>query len=160
RPRRPRRDRPQAPPLPGAGRPGRRGDRCHPDARPTPGSLPLAKSRGFAPRRLVCSAPVWRVVALTCRGPRFDLPRRAGLQVSPMSEVTRLLSAIDSGDPGAAQQLLPLVYDELRRLAAAQMAREKPGQTLDATGLVHEAWMRLSGGQDFESRSHFFRAAA
>jgi RNA polymerase sigma factor (TIGR02999 family) len=77
-----------------------------------------------------------------------------------MNEVTRLLSAIDRGDPHAAQQLLPLVYDELRRLAAAQMAREKPGQTLDATGLVHEAWMRLAGGQSFESRSHFFRASA
>src|SRR5438067_6286059 len=77
-----------------------------------------------------------------------------------MSEVTRILSAIDAGDPRAAQQLLPLVYDELRRLAAAQMAREKPGQTLDATALVHEAWVRLAGGQAFESRSHFFRASA
>jgi RNA polymerase sigma factor (TIGR02999 family) len=56
--------------------------------------------------------------------------------------------------------LLTLVYDELRRLAAAQMAREKPGQTLDATALVHEAWMRLAGGQQFESRNHFFRASA
>jgi RNA polymerase sigma factor (TIGR02999 family) len=78
----------------------------------------------------------------------------------PMSEVTRILSALDAGDPGAAQQLLPLVYDELRRLAAAQLAREKPGHTLDATALVHEAWMRLTGGQQFESRSHFLRASA
>jgi RNA polymerase sigma factor (TIGR02999 family) len=78
----------------------------------------------------------------------------------PMSEVTRLLAAINQGDPHAAGQLLPLVYDELRRLAAAQMAREKPGHTLDATALVHEAWMRLTGGQQFESRSHFFRASA
>src|SRR5262249_26919936 len=78
----------------------------------------------------------------------------------PMNEVTRLLSALDAGDPRAAQQLLPLVYDELRRLAAAQVAREKPGHTLDATALVHEAWMRLTGGQQFESRSHFFRASA
>src|SRR5215470_44282 len=77
-----------------------------------------------------------------------------------MSEVTRILSAIDAGDPRAAQQLLPLVYEELRRLAAAQLAREKPGQTLNATALVHEAWMRLAGGQPFESRSHFFRASA
>src|SRR5262245_15296095 len=77
-----------------------------------------------------------------------------------MSEVTRILSALDAGDPHAAQQLLPLVYEELHRLAAAQMAREKPGQTLDATALVHEAWMRLTGGQSFESRSHFFRASA
>jgi RNA polymerase sigma factor (TIGR02999 family) len=77
-----------------------------------------------------------------------------------MNEVTRVLSAIQAGDPGAAQQLLPLVYDELRRLAAAQMAREKPGHTLDATALVHEAWMRLAGGQPCQDRSHFFRAAA
>src|SRR5579864_2075353 len=78
----------------------------------------------------------------------------------PMSEVTRILSAINQGDPHAAGQLFPLVYDELRHLAAAQMAREKPGHTLDATALVHEAWMRLTGGQQFESRSHFFRASA
>jgi RNA polymerase sigma factor (TIGR02999 family) len=78
----------------------------------------------------------------------------------PMNEVTRILSALDAGDPRAAQHLLPLVYDELRRLAAAQMAREKPGHTLDATALVHEAWVRLTGGQQFESRSHFFRASA
>jgi RNA polymerase sigma factor (TIGR02999 family) len=77
-----------------------------------------------------------------------------------MNDVTCILSAIDAGDPRAAQQLLPLVYDELRRLAAAQMAREKPGHTLDATALVHEAWVRLTGGQQFESRSHFFRASA
>src|SRR5262249_51829376 len=77
-----------------------------------------------------------------------------------MSEVTQILHAIAEGDPHAAEQLLSLVYDELRRLAAAQMAREKPGQTLDATALVHEAWMRLAGGQQFESRSHFFRASA
>ena len=77
-----------------------------------------------------------------------------------MSDVTRILSALDAGDSRAAQQLLPLVYDELRRLAAAQLAREKPGHTLDATALVHEAWVRLTGGQPFESRSHFFRASA
>ena len=77
-----------------------------------------------------------------------------------MNEVTRILSALDAGDPRAAQQLLPLVSDELRRLAAAQMAREKPGQTLDATALVHEAYLRLAGSQSFDSRSHFFAAAA
>jgi RNA polymerase sigma factor (TIGR02999 family) len=76
------------------------------------------------------------------------------------SDVTRLLSAIEAGDPLAAGELLPLVYDELRRLAAAQMAREKPGQTLDATALVHEAYLRLVGDQRFESRRHFFAAAA
>src|SRR6516162_8756623 len=77
-----------------------------------------------------------------------------------MSDVSRILSAIDQGDPLAAAQLLPLVYDELRRLAAAQMAREKPGHTLDATALVHEAWLRLAGGQQFGSLSYFFRASA
>jgi RNA polymerase sigma factor (TIGR02999 family) len=77
-----------------------------------------------------------------------------------MSEVTQILHAIAEGDAHAAGQLLPLVYDELRRLAAAQLAREKPGHTLDATALVHEAWMRLAGGQPFESRSYFFRASA
>jgi RNA polymerase sigma factor (TIGR02999 family) len=77
-----------------------------------------------------------------------------------MNEVTRVLSAIEGGDPHAAELLLPLVYDELRRLAAAQMAREKPGQTLNATALVHEAYLRLVGDQHFESRRHFFAAAA
>ena len=77
-----------------------------------------------------------------------------------MSEVTRILSALDAGDPQAAQQLLPLVYDELRKLASAQMAGERPGQTLDATALVHEAYLRLAGSQSFASRSHFFAAAA
>ena len=84
----------------------------------------LAKSRGCAAGRLVCSAHASRVGGMTCRSSRFDLQGRASLEVSQMSEVTRLLSAIDAGDPRAAQQLLPLVYDELRRLAAAQMARE------------------------------------
>src|SRR5216683_6860684 len=77
-----------------------------------------------------------------------------------MSEVTRILSAIEQGDPQAAAQLLPLVYDELRRLAAAQLAQEKPGQTLEATALVHEAYLRLVGDQQFANRRHFFAAAA
>ena len=95
-----------------------------------------------------------------------------------MSEVTRILSAIDQGDPSAAEQLLPLVYDELRKLAAQRLAQEKPGQTLEATALVHEAYLRLVGGpvgQDsdpvrpttesesyptFANRRHFFAAAA
>jgi RNA polymerase sigma factor (TIGR02999 family) len=80
-----------------------------------------------------------------------------------MTDVTRILSAIEAGDPHAAAQLLPLVYDELRRLAAAQMGREKPGQTLDATALVHEAYLRLVGPADerrWENRGHFFAAAA
>ena len=82
------------------------------------------------------------------------------LLVAPMSDVTRILSAIDHGDPRAAQQLLPLVYDELRTLAAQKLAHEKPGQTLEATALVHEAYLRLVGDQQFANRSHFFAAAA
>jgi RNA polymerase sigma factor (TIGR02999 family) len=77
-----------------------------------------------------------------------------------MNEVTRILSALSQGDPHAAEQFLPLVYDELRQLAAARMAQEKPGQTLDATALVHEAYLRLVGNQHFENRRHFFAAAA
>ena len=92
----------------------------------------------------------------------------------PMSDVTRILSQIDSGDPKAAEQLLPLVYDELRKLAAAKLAQEKPGQTLQATALVHEAYLRLverpesaeaSGGREppeaeqWNGRGHFFAAA-
>jgi RNA polymerase sigma factor (TIGR02999 family) len=77
-----------------------------------------------------------------------------------MSTVTRILAAIDRGEPHAAAQLLPLVYDELRKLAAAQLAREKPGQTRDATALVHEAYLRLVGDQHFDNPRHFFAAAA
>ena len=80
-----------------------------------------------------------------------------------MSEVTRILSALEQGDPHAAAQLLPLVYDELRQLAAAKLAQEKPGQTLQATALVHEAYLRLvdvETVQHWDSRRHFFAAAA
>jgi RNA polymerase sigma factor (TIGR02999 family) len=80
-----------------------------------------------------------------------------------MSEVTRILSAIEEGDPHAAAQLLPLVYDELRKLAAQKLAQEKAGQTLQATALVHEAYLRLVGAdpeQAWDSRGHFFAAAA
>jgi RNA polymerase sigma factor (TIGR02999 family) len=80
-----------------------------------------------------------------------------------MSDVTRILSAIERGDPHAPEQLLPLVYDELRRLAAQKMAQEKPGQTLQATALVHDAYIRLvdvTEPQDWKSRGHFFAAAA
>lgn len=80
-----------------------------------------------------------------------------------MSEVTRILSAIDQGDATAAAQLLPLVYDELRQLAAQKLAQEKPGQTLQATALVHEAYLRLIGEQEskrWDHRGHFFAAAA
>src|SRR5215204_7550736 len=80
-----------------------------------------------------------------------------------MSDVTRILSQIESGDPSAAEQLLPLVYDELRRLAAAKLAHEKPGQTLQSTALVHEAYLRLVGSAEhvkWDDRRHFFAAAA
>src|SRR5262249_59556478 len=72
-----------------------------------------------------------------------QLREKPGHSVSPMSEVTRILSAIEQGDPHAPEQLLPLVYDELRRLAAAKLAQERPGQTLQPTALVHEAYLRL-----------------
>src|SRR6476469_1383211 len=77
-----------------------------------------------------------------------------------MYHVTQILSAIDAGDHQAAEHLLPLVYEELRKLAAAKLAQEKPGQTLDATALVHEAYLRLVGDQQFANRRHFFAAAA
>lgn len=85
-----------------------------------------------------------------------------------MTDVTRILSAIEQGDPDAADQLLPLLYDELRKLAAQKMAQEKPGQTLEATALVHEAYLRLVASGDasaprdqrWNSRGHFFAAAA
>jgi RNA polymerase sigma factor (TIGR02999 family) len=80
-----------------------------------------------------------------------------------MSEVTCILSAIQQGDPHAAELLLPLVYDQLRKLAAQKLSREKPGQTLDATALVHDAYVRLvdvNEAQDWDSRGHFFAAAA
>src|SRR5689334_16807271 len=80
-----------------------------------------------------------------------------------MSEVTHILSAIEGGDPHAAEQLLPLVYEELRKLAAQKLAQEKPGQTLEATALVHEAYLRLvdvERAQHWNSRGHFFAAAA
>jgi RNA polymerase sigma factor (TIGR02999 family) len=79
-----------------------------------------------------------------------------------LSDLTHILDRVQQGDPKAAEELLPLVYDELRKLAMAKMAREAPGQTLQATALVHEAWLRLAGGgeQHWNSRGHFFGAAA
>ena len=79
-----------------------------------------------------------------------------------MSDVTRILDRVEQGDPQAAAELLPLVYEELRRLAASKMAHQAPGQTLQATALVHEAYLRLTGGgrDQWQDRTHFFRAAA
>jgi RNA polymerase sigma factor (TIGR02999 family) len=85
------------------------------------------------------------------------------LALAAMNDVTQILSRIESGDPSAASQLLPLVYNELRQLAAQRLAHEKPGQTLQATALVHEAYIRLVGGEQanhWNSRGHFFGAAA
>src|SRR5882672_6577762 len=79
-----------------------------------------------------------------------------------MSEITLMLERVEQGDPQAADQLLPLVYSELRKLAAAKMANEAPGQTLQPTALVHEAWLRLGGDEqpDWKNRAHFFASAA
>jgi RNA polymerase sigma factor (TIGR02999 family) len=100
-----------------------------------------------------------RNASATVTGPSsFQRGKLAG-----MSEVTRILSAVEQGDPHAAEQLLPLVYDELRQLAAQRLAQEKPGQTLQATALVHEAYLRLvdvEKAQHWNSRGHFFAAAA
>ena len=87
----------------------------------------------------------------------------ASAYADTVSDVGQILDALDAGDPKAAEQLLPLVYDELRKLAAGQLANEKPGHTLDATALVHEAYLRLvghTGIRDFANRRHFFAAAA
>jgi RNA polymerase sigma factor (TIGR02999 family) len=96
--------------------------------------------------------------------PLFHCRRPFGrLCSTDMSEVTQILSAIEQGDPQAANQLLPLVYDELRKLAAQRLAQEKPGQTLQATSLVHDAYIRLvdvDKAQQWHSRGHFFAAAA
>lgn len=80
----------------------------------------------------------------------------------PVSDVTLILDRVQRGEPAAADELLPLVYEELRKLAAVKMAQEKPGQTLQATALVHEAWLKIAGdgNQRFANRGHFFKAAA
>src|SRR5271163_838283 len=90
------------------------------------------------------------------------LHQQRKVPASNMSEATILLNAVEQGDPQAADKLLELVYEELRRLAASKMARERPGQTLQPTELVHEAWLRLVGTKNpkFENRAHFFFAAA
>jgi RNA polymerase sigma factor (TIGR02999 family) len=94
-------------------------------------------------------------------GTHFPLGFACRTELS-MNEVTRILDAIGQGEAGATAQLLPLVYDELRRIAAQRMAQEKPGQTLQATALVHEAYLRLVGdaGGEWDNRRHFFAAAA
>lgn len=98
-------------------------------------------------------------------GSRFQRDGHPDLQlgiIGVMSEVTQILSRIEAGDPSAAEQLLPLVYEELRRLAAHRLSKENPGQTLQPTALVHEAYVRLTGaaGGTWDGRGHFFAAAA
>jgi hypothetical protein len=92
-----------------------------------------------------------------------EVPGAEGHVAAPTNDVTCILAAIEQGEPQTAEQLLPLVYDELKKLAAAKLARERPGQTLQATALVHEAYLRLVGGGDdlhWNDRRHFFMAAA
>src|SRR5262249_10237728 len=115
------------------------------------GAAPACMPAGMGPRRATSPGP----------GPGKP-PGRPSEAVS-MNDVTRILSAVEQGDAGAAEQLLPLVYDELRKLAAQKLAREEPGQTLQATALVHEAYLRLvddQKGHTWESLRHFFGAAA
>src|SRR5205823_4597083 len=137
----------------------------------------LAEQRCTTGRRVLsrtgpccCPADPWIAGSASLAGPSPFLQSAAAAGiVASMSDVTRILSAIEQGDPSAAAQLLPLVYDELRQLAAQKLAQEKPGQTLQATALVHEAYLRLvaSPGREVEesephwdSRGHFFAAAA
>src|SRR5262249_56647264 len=117
----------------------------------------------FLPPTSLVSPSGHGVKRLPRRGPPQSPAARASVPPAPgpaMNDVTRIRSALDQGDPQAAAQLLPLVYDELRQLAAQKLTQEKPGQTLDATALVHEAYLRLVGGQRFENRRHFLAAAA
>src|SRR5262249_29410980 len=111
-------------------------------------------------RRLACALRASRPERATLRPGSRETSRCQRGKLASMSDVTRILSAIEQGDPSAAEQLLPLVYDELRQLAAQRLAQEKPGQTLQATALVHEAYLHLVGDQQFDNRGHFFAAAA
>lgn len=111
----------------------------------SPGRYPIAPNSSS----LLSGSSVWSLPRQSCRVPA-------------VSDVTRILQSVDSGDPRAAEDLLPLVYDELRRLAAVRMAGEQPDQTLQPTALVHEAWLRLTGGENkqWNGRAHFYGAAA
>src|SRR3954465_2398963 len=99
---------------------------------------------------------------MECLPPPFLMPAESDPR--PVNDVTQIIERMEQGDPTAADQLLPLVYAELRQLAAHRMAQESPGQTLQPTALVHEAWLRLAGGQNapakWDGRAHFFAAAA
>ena len=130
---------------------GTRGGGEKRDGMGMPAFSPRSPRLRVRPRFRAESAPLWS-------SPRC----RMGSTLPPMSEVTQLLGAIEAGDPKAADQLLPLVYEELRQLAARKMAQERPGQTLQATALVHEAWLRLNDStrQEWRGREHFLSAAA
>src|SRR5262245_49527114 len=131
-----------------------------------PPSPPMRDSlAGRLPHRRLGGCPPTHAARPCLPRPPAPCLRRAaaGVILAYLSELTRILSAIEQGDPSASEQLLPLVYDELRRLAAQKIAREKPGQTLQATALVHEAYLRLvdvAQPQQWEGRRHFFAAAA
>src|SRR5262249_44349837 len=126
-------------------------------------SQPPTRHRPEAARHLFFSRRAEGVITQAC--PWFSTRHGAwpGFTIPGMSDVTRILSAIEQGDSHAAGRLLPLVYEELRKLAAEKLAQEKPGQTLQATALVHEAYVRLvdvEKAQHWNSRGHFFAAAA
>src|SRR5262249_28056844 len=130
------------------------------DARVASG-VPVGYPEGWpsAPSRQACSSRAGAMSPGAVAAAGVDRPRRQSL----MTEVTRILSDIEPGAPQAAEQLLALVYDELRKLAAQRLAQERPGQTLQATALVHEAYLRLVGDQPdrpWDGRRHFFAAAA
>src|SRR5260370_192444 len=131
------------------------------------GTISLASASGLGPKpvRALCPFALSQLLFPFSSNPPALPGRRPADRVDwgSMNEVTRILSAIDQGDPHAAEQLLPLVYEELRQLAAQKLAQEKPGQTLQATALVHEAYLRLvddDKAQHRNSRGHFFAAAA
>ncbi len=120
------------------------------------GVNPSSQSLGISTARARCKVVVGGFRA------RGYFPVAAVLILAPMSDLTQLLNAIETGDARAANELLPLVYGELRKLAAAKMANEKLGQTLQPTALVHEAWLKIAGqgSEQFANRRHFFKAAA
>jgi RNA polymerase sigma factor (TIGR02999 family) len=123
--------------------------------------MPILSGYGCSSRFLVKHREIWCNPSCECQ-----TRKQPGVEVvkcsSGMSDWTRILERAQQGDPKAAEDLLPLVYTELRRLAAGKMAREKPGHTLQATALVHEAWLRLAGSdrQQWRGREHFISAAA
>src|SRR5262249_21723319 len=135
---------------------------------PRPWACPAAAGRASWPLREPASrfgrrrknSPVRPAGAVMLREPASPFGRRRGpaaVSLDLMSDVTRILSAIEQGDPSAAEQLLPLVYDELRKLAAQKLAQERPGQTLQATALIHEAYLRLvdaEQAQRWDGRGH------